>query len=379
MTPGKDAIMANLAVKNKMSALQLGLFMSTTSIGAQLILGTRKLVDAAGYMSWLSVLLGAVLFLGSALIMLKLGTYYPQKTIAEYLPLIWGKTLGHILTYLFNSLFFLQICTILFSVSKAIGFFMFDRTPINVIALGMLIVSVYCAKHELGTVLRVAQVVFLGMTIPFALIWLISLFNFQTENLMPFFAKHDLSKVLPAALETWNMYSGYEVILFLLPFTRPGKISITKSVSGAFGCMGVLFMLITVISIGVLTVDGVKGTIYPTMTVISSVDLPGTFVERLETDLALAWIPVVFDTLAIFLWISAQVLKELQGLHDHKPFVLLLTPLIYTLSMLLDSAKIYDDVSKAVTWLGLIFSFVIIPITLLLVFIKRRGVSHCKS
>ncbi|MCE5286278.1 MAG: spore germination protein [Pelosinus sp.] len=371
--------MANLESKNKMSVIQLAIVTASTCIGSQLIIGINKLVTEGGHLTWLSIILGGLLYYLVTLLMIKLGNEYPDQTLVSYMPELWGSFLGNIVIWWFALLFLLQIATILTGVRKAIVFFMFTRTPPEVLALGLLTVCVYCALQDWGTLLRIQQFIFFVATPVFALLLLVSLFNFNPENLLPFLPKKDIPKLLPTMLEGWNMFSGYEIILFLFPLTYHCQVSIAKALGGAFGCMTVAFLACIVIAIGVLTVNGVTSTLYPIMTAMSSVELPGTFLERLETYLVVFWIPVVFDTLAIFLWIPAQVLMQKKQYTDHRPWVLLFAPLIYFAGNILDSLKALDTADKVVTWLGLGFSLGVIPLSLLLLLWKNRGDKTCQK
>ncbi|OAM95937.1 Spore germination protein [Pelosinus fermentans DSM 17108] len=126
------------------------------------------------------------------------------------------------------------------------------------------------------------------------------------------------------------------------------------------------------IIIGVLTVEGAKNLLYPALIVIRSVELPGTFIERLENYLLIAWIPVVFDTLAAMMFFMGQVCMRHWRQADHRPWVLFLVPVIYVGSTLLDNQQVYEMTSKFTMWLGLAFSFIMIPLSLLLVWWQKR-------
>lgn len=362
--------MRNLEVKSKMSAIQLAIVVTTTGISSQLVLSSRKIVADAGNLAWLSIILGGLIFYGAALLMVKLGEGFPAQTLLEYMPSLWGKAGSSIIIWWFNLLFLTQLCTSTAAFSKVIQLFLFYRTPVEIIILGLIITYAYCALQDFGTILRVQQLVFWVATSAFIILWLLSLFNFRPESLLPLWKKSDLTGLFSATTATWNMYSGYEIVLLLLPITSRNRTGITKALGGAFLCMCLLFLSIIVIAVGVLTIHGVKNSLYPTMTVISSVEVPGTFIERLDTYLVLSMIPGVFDTMAIFMWVSAQVFKKQKQHADHRPWVFILLPLIYIGSVLLTNIKAYDFTIKVVTWLGIIFSLLVIPLSLVLVWKK---------
>ena len=366
--------MANLEAKTYMSTLQLMIVTITTCIGAQIMLSPRALIASLGQAAWISVIIGGVIFYIAACLMLKLGKQYPDETLVEYAPRLFGPLGGSVIVLWFNLLFFLQIIEIFSGVGKIITFFMFDRTPPEVVILGLLVVCTYCALQDWGTILRVQQFMFFVAYSMLTVVWLASMLNFQPENMLPLWTANG-KNVISGGVSTWPMYSGYECVLLLLPlvYRQANFAKLAKIMGGAFGCMTLFFLLIIIIIIGVLTVENAKSIPYPALNVIRSVELPGTFIERLENYLLLTWIPVVFDTLAVMMFFMGQVCMRYYGYVDHRPWVLMLVPIVYVCSiLLLDDQQVYDTISKYTLWAGLGFSFAVVPLSLILSWRQKR-------
>lgn len=368
--------MANLEAKTYMSTLQLGIIVITTCIGAQIMLSPRALIDAVGQGVWMSILMGGTIFYIAVCLMIKLGKRYSNETLVEYAPKLLGRIGGSIVIHWFNLLFFFQLVQIFAGLGKIITFHMFDRTPPEVTILALLVVCTYCALQDWGTILRVQQMMFFLAYSMLIIVWMTSMLNFQPENLLPLWPT-DMKKVIKGGFLTWPMYSGYECVLLLLPLVyRQASFSqLAKTIGGAFGCLTLFFVVIMVVIVGVLTVDSAKSVPYPALVVIRSVELPGTFIERLENYLLLAWIPVVFDTLAVMMFFMGQVCMRHYHYVDHRPWVLMLVPLIYVGSiLLLDSQQVYDMVGKLMLWAGLGFSFGVVPLLLICSWWKKGKV-----
>lgn len=373
-------VMANLEAKTYMSPLQLGIVVIGTCVGAQIMLSPRAMIAAMEQAAWLSVIIGGGIFYIATYLMLKLGKWYPEETIVEYAPRLFGRGGGTVVIFWFNLLFFLQLLEIFSGVGKIITFYMFDRTPPEVVILALLIVCTYCALQDWGTILRLQQILFFmayGMLI---MIWMASILNFQPENMLPLWPLK-IRSLINGSFATWPLYSGYECVLLLLPlvYRKTSFAKLAKTMGGAFGCMTLFFLMIIIIIIGVLTVENAKSVPYPALIVIRSVELPGTFIERLENYLLLAWIPVVFDTLATMMFYMGQVCMRHYRYADHRPWVLALVPLIYIGSiLLLDDQQVYDTVSKYTLWAGLGFSFGVVPLSLMISWWHRRkAVARC--
>lgn len=367
-------MMANLEGKTTMSPLQLAIVVFVTCVGGQIMLSPRALLVLVGQGAWLSIIIGGVVFYIATFLMLRLGWEYPGETIVEYAPKIFGKWGGGVVICWFNGLFLLQIIEICCGVGKIITFYMFDRTPPEVVILALLIVCTYCALQDWGTILRVQQLLFFVAYSMLIIVWMTSLLNMQLENLLPLWPR-DIKKVLVGGLSAWPMFSGYECVLLLLPLVY-GKASFTKLpkvMGGTFIGLTLFFLVVMVIIIGVLGVEHGKNIPYPALVVIRSVELPGTFLERLENYLLLTWIPVVFDTLAAMMFFVGQVCMRHCGHSDHRPWVLLWAPLIYVGSLLLDDQQLYHAVEQYTLWVALGFSFGVVPLLLLLSLRKKEA------
>lgn len=373
-------VMANLEAKTYMSPLQLGVVVFGTCVGAQVMLSPRLLIAAVEQAAWLSVIIGGVIFYIATYLMLKLGRQYPEETLVEYIPRLFGSAGGTVIIFWFNLLLFLQLIGIFSGVGKIITFYMFDRTPPEVVILALLMVCTYCALQDWGTILRVQQILFFMAYSMLIIIWMASILNFQPENMLPLWPIKT-KIVINGGFATWPLYSGYECVLLLLPLVYK-KVSFTKIaqiMGGAFGCMTLFFLLIIVVIIGVLSVENAKDVPYPALIVIRSVELPGTFIERLENYLLLAWIPAVFGTLATMMFFMGQVCMQYYRYADHRPWVLALVPIIYVGSiLLLDDQQVYDRLNQYTLWIGLGFSFGVVPLSLLFSWWhKRKAVTHC--
>lgn len=365
--------MANLEAKSYMSPTEFALMIFAICVGSQIFLAPQGLIQEAGVNSWMSILLAGFLFFIAACVMLWLGLLFREETLVEYMPRIWGRRLGAVFLVWFSLLFFLQVAVILQGAGKVITFYMFDRTPPEVISLSLLILCVYCALQDFGTILRIQQFLFFVSYSLFLGIWMISVLSFQPENMLPMFPL-DTTKIITASFHSWTFYSGYEILLLLLPlvYRRANFLTLVKWVGSAFSGMALLYLAIIAIIIGVMTTASAQNTPYPALIAIRSVEIPGTFIERLESYLLIFWIPVVFDTLAMMVYALAETGMHYFGHQDHRPWVLMVVPLIYSLQVFLVEKSILDGVNLLMLWLGILFSFGVIPITLLRYRWRRR-------
>lgn len=370
--------MANLEKRHTISALQLALLVAATGIGVNMVAASRKMAELAGVHEWLAFIIGAGLFWGAATIIIRVGNYFPLQDIVSYMPQLWGKAIGNAIVAWYIGIFVIGLIMDLADFSKIIAFFLFDRTPIQILALGMLIVCTHCALQDFGTVLRVMQLVFL-FTIPVSyVLFSMSGLVVMPDNLLPLWPRN-VAGVLAGSLYSWNYYTGYEIIALFLPLVERRNFRISTAVAASFGCMTFFFLTIALITIGVLSAANAREISYPTIEVVRVVELPGTFVERLENYVLIIWIPTIFSTMTMLLFIAGQALKELAGHADHRPWILAVVPFTYFIFCIMNEMK------SAVEWgeylrlfMGLVFSFGIMPVSLAMAWWKSRRQKLCQ-
>ncbi|MDR3559989.1 MAG: GerAB/ArcD/ProY family transporter [Negativicutes bacterium] len=353
--------MTELEAKDRMSPLQLAVVVATAmmAFNSSTLL---PLIADAGTAAWLSLLLSGFLLYGAVLVMVKLGDLFSGLTLVEYLPLIWGRWLGTAIILLFCVLLLLYVSYMLQGFSRLISFFMFDRTPYEVIEAGLLVVCVYCALQDWGTILRVVQVIF--FTAGPLVVGFVGLAttSFHLINIMPLWPQH-IAGVFYGAWHAWGLFAGYEIILLLLPLVYRGNTRISAALAGAFGFVTLFFIFIATLVIGTFTAESVTKIPIPMLSAIRATDLPGTYLERLDHYYLLGWMQIHFAMLAVILYVVAQVPTRYFGHIDHRPWVLALVPLLFVGADGLHSSRLFEAAGQTLAVLGWGFSLVIIPVS----------------
>lgn len=362
--------MANLEAKAKMSPLQLAIIVAAEMVGmpGQTL---APILKAAGHAAWLSIVAGTALFYGVAWLIVKLGEQFPEESFAEYLPRLFGRWIGGAVVWLFVFIFFLQYGNVLHVMSREITFFMFDQTPFEVVAIGLLTVCAYCALQDWGTIIRVMQFIIFTAFPGWLFLLLVSLLSFRFLNFLPLWPEN-AAGVAAGVVHSWNLFQGYECVLLLLPLVYKGNIKPARAVAGAFALNTGVFLLWAVLQIGVLTLEGARNTPFPIMTVIRNVEIPGTFLERLDTYFLLFWIQLVFASLTLALYFMAQSLTLLYRYADHRSFVLALVPLLFLIGDAAHHIRVQEAVKQTAEWAGILFSLGIIPLIYAFVWWRRR-------
>lgn len=362
--------MADLEVKTRMSPLQLAIVLVSSMVGLS-GRATEPILQDSGHAAWLAVLLGAALFYAVAWLMMRLGGLFPDESFAEYLPRLFGRWAGGAVVWLIVGVFLLDTTIILQAVSREINFFMFDRTPFEVVEMGMLVVCVYCCLQDWGTILRVVQFVFFTAFPLWLFLLLVSLLGFRFINFLPLWPEGAVG-LATGMLHSWNLFQGYELVLLLLPLVYKGNVKPSKAVAGAFALAAAVSLLRVVLEVGVLTLEGARNNPFALLTVVRIVEIPGTFLERLDTYFLIFWMQGMFASITLAMYFMAQSLTLLYRYADHRPFVLALVPLLFVLGDATHHIRVLEGFRTMVEWAGLGFSLAVVPTVYGLVWWRRR-------
>lgn len=369
--------LSKLEVKDTISAWQLSLLVGA-NIVITLVVIVKGMVFSAGQYGWISCLLAGALYTLCAWLMLRLGQYFPHDSFVEYMPAAAGKIIGHLAIGYLLVLWFLFLVYVIRGFANIITYYMFDRTPIEVIGMIMLILSSYCSVQDFGTVIRIAQFFFVLVFPLNAFIWYSIVLNFQTLNILPLLPMENYGGIIKGAVFSWQTYAGYEIILLFLPFVHRGEINLSKALCTGMGFITIVYSAGIFILIGVLSAATIQNVPYPAITAVKSVEIPGTFIERLENYMLLTWIPIAFLTIALTLFSLVWALKQYFKFNDHRPFVPALGPFLFLGISLLDRIEVFNKFGQIVNYMGMFFSLVFIPAILAAVWLRRRNV-HGRS
>lgn len=353
--------MTKLEVKDKMSPVELGIVVISTVLGAQIITSAGTISESAKQSAWLAVVLSGIVSIAAALVLLRLGQLYPKDSIVEFLPKIIGYPLATAVLIGLILFYAVELALILRQFINTISFYMFDRTPPEVLALLFVAVVAYGAAQDWGTLLRIVQFFYFTTTTLLFVFTSMLYLNFEYNNLLPWWPQ-DFSGLLKGMLESWDIFSGYEIILLILPLVYRGQTSLTKTVAGSL--MLVTFMYATgmILLTGTLTSGIASAVQYPTVVAMRSVELPGTFIERIENYFLLVWVPTVYLSFTLSYYGMSFLCNRLTGLKDQRIFVYFFAPLILTGMIIIDSPEAINRLDFWGNAVGALMSFVFFPL-----------------
>lgn len=363
-------------LRTGVSPLQFFIIVINSAFGAGMLTLPRSVADAAKEDMWLSVVLGGVVFLFSFWAVVKVSQYFPQHTCIEYHRILLGPILGQALNIALLFLMVMLTGLALRGFGIALKIMLFDLTPPQIAVAVLLLLAVYAIQYGLAPLMRFQQFIFMHNYLLFMPLVLLGLMSVDTKQYLPMLAK-GFTPVLKGAMPSWFSYSGPELVTGLIyPFvTRQNHVF--KWGAAGIGMLTLLYTLLTLIVQGIL---GSRETAYmqiPTISAYREVEIPDTFIERLDGYLMILWIPLYFISLANFFYFISFGTARLFKLENSRPFVVLLAPVIYYMANLPPDAQTLADFNKLFNIADMAWGLGILPLLTGIAWLKKKRRNTC--
>lgn len=358
-----------MKTEDRITGIQMAILVSSALVGVGILTMPRDMTEGFNVDGWLAVFIGGILVIVITAVITRLIVIFPRLTVMEICERLLGKILGKLIIIPFLVYLFLVTGLVLRAFSAAIKLILLNQTPLEIIIVSFLVVSLLLVQHGINPLARLCEVFFPLVIFAFFILAIISLPLFKIEFLYSTLDEGILNmvKLLPQATAS---YLGFEIILFLAPFMIRPK-SITKYAVLGIVTPWILYTLTVVIAIGVLGIESLNYLVYPTFTLARTIQFPGKFAERFDIFFLFFWVLATYTTIAIYYYITSLTLTRTLGMLNYKPFVYLLLPLLYIIA-------IYpENFIKTYEFLGFVSRYGFIYIVSLSIFLL--GLSYIRK
>ncbi|MCX7779796.1 MAG: spore germination protein [Negativicutes bacterium] len=358
------------------SPLQFMVITINTMIGANLLTLPRTIVATAKQDMWMSILVTSVLFAVSFRIAAALAAYFPNHTSIEYHRILLGRFFGNILNLIMLTLMLAVTAQFIRIFRIAVKIFLLDLTPSQVIVFIFLALAVYAAQHGLGPIIRVQQLLFLFSYSLFIMLILLGVLEVEREHYSPMLAD-GIKPVLQGSLNCWTAYSGPELIIgFLYPYLVQRE-RITRYGLIVIGAVTIIYVLIYGITLGILGAAETADLLIPTVMAYRSIEIPDTFIERIDGYLMIVWIAICFTSLLNWLYFIGFGAARMLKLESSRAAMVLLLPLISYLVALPPDYHSFVTASDWINYCSLIWGLGFMPMLLILAWRRKAEMKQC--
>lgn len=237
--------------------------------------------EADAWVAMLVYIIGAIIL---QLIYISLYNKFPQDTIITYMPKVYGKVLGNIISSLYIAYFTYLASRIVRDYIEVARLFGLMETPMVLVAAAFILISMYDVYCGIEVIARTIEIAFLFLIFSPAVIWiLLSLTRggISSSNLEPILSE-GIGFVI---IKGWKLitfpYGETIVFTMIYPFVEGGSKKIKAASISAVIFLGVILALNEFSYIVTLGLENAKNSNFPLFKAASLVKI-GEFVTRIE-------------------------------------------------------------------------------------------------
>src|SRR5690625_64955 len=304
---------------------------------------------------------------------------FPNQLFIDYASQLITKPLSILFIILFGFHGMLVTAFEIRTIAEISHLYLFNKTPIEVIALTFFLVVIYAVSGSRYALFRLQLLFFPLLIIISLFISIVGVGFINIQHSLPIL-ETDFQGLVSSSIPSTLSIAGSGIIgyfLFYISLVKNPKDVTKKSVIGVLWA----YFIILILFLSCILIFGKHVTtnlIFPVIELARSVEIPGEFFTRLESLLFIIWIITVFNTSIITFDIIIFGIQSIFKKVNKIKLILFLSPFIYLLSSLPNN---FPELELVVGYIGYYgFSLTIIITFLLFIMMKikgrKRGESH---
>jgi len=325
--------------------------------------------DTSGSDGWISILMGGLIASLFAWIVSKIAISFPNQSFYSYATYLLSKPVAFVITFIFSLLF---TAVSAFNVSEIVFLshqYLFDRTPEEIIALTFLLVVVYAVSGSQAAIFRLNILFFPILLVGLLLVIFLPISIVQLKELFPIF-QTDFTGYIKSTGTSTICFLGFIINFFYIALVKNPK-KIPKLSVMAVSISTFCYLIIFLVCISVFGNVTTGNLFYPTFDLSRTVEIPGGFFDRFDAILFVFWTIIFFTSAMMGFDTAVMALRMLFRRLKKMTAILILSPIIFYISML---PKSYLELIYYNKGLGYFTLFYLIIVTILLgVAFKIKG------
>ncbi|MDF2959746.1 MAG: spore germination protein [Paenibacillus sp.] len=319
---------------------------------------------------WISIALAGTASLVMVWILSSLTSSFPKRTFFEYVSLITSKPVGYVMTGLFSSSYLLFTAYEIRSLAEVAKQYLFNKTPIEFIALFFWLVIIYAVAGSRVGLLRLNLLFFPIVAVVLSLVLFLNVGLIEPRHFKPMFVS-DWRGIAKGAQNSGFSFLGFEIVLVYAVYLKKPEQAVKAAVTGTLIPFFV-YLVLYLFVIGVFSYSITKEIDFPTIELAKEVEVPGAFFERFESFFFTIWIMTIFNTTAMAFDVSLFTLHQILPGIGKMTKIHVLAPLIYMISFYAQDSNELDSFGLLVSIL-IVICCVLLP-TLIFIAAKWRRV-----
>jgi len=357
----------------KVSVRQVEILLILQMFNTSILLLPRIAANHAGrngYMLPIVALAFGIIYLFS---ITTLTNRFKGDTLVEFAPKIIGKPIAYCVLALFAIKIMITTGLEIRMFGEMVSQVMLPKTPIEVIILIMLLTTAYLVKSGIEATARMAEILLYFIFIPLVIVLTFIIVKADYKQLMPFF-ETDIVSVGKGAFVVSLSFMPIEFMLLLAGLMKKQEKT-KQAIVIALITIAIIETIIIISTYAGIGVNESKRQIWPVLTLMQSIQFPGSLIENQEILMMTSWVFSIYMYISAGLYFTSLIGSRTFKFKRENVFILPIIPIIYFIAILPKSL-----VEAYKYYVGFQYHFGIwflVPIPLVLIFIaKMRKVGH---
>jgi len=345
-------------------------------IGISILSMPASIAEATSFSDgWIPILIAGIMATLLALLAVHVTSYFPGKPFLEYAPTLVTKPIAFLVALVLIISHIILAGFITRSVAYIAQQYLFERTPMEVLALIFLLVVIYAVAGSRIGLFRLNMLFLPIILFIFIFVGIFNLNSMEIANFFPLF-KTNMKGYAIGIKEAFIAYMGFGLgIFYVFMIKKPFKM--TKKVIMGMSISILFYLFIFLSSIAVFNNTVTSNMSLPTLGLALRVDIPGAVFERIDAFVYTIWIMAVFNTVTITYDIAVLILKSMFPKRKKSTIVFIIGPIIFFIGMF---PKSMDFMNHLLYGINIFYSiFISSLIILFYIIIKWKGIPRYES
>ncbi|MFD3158283.1 endospore germination permease [Haloimpatiens sp. FM7330] len=358
--------------KNFVTKYQLFATIVVNVVGVGIFSYANRMTSIVKSDGWIVTIVGGAITLGLLYLIYRIVRMNNFDNFYNILKNNFGSTLGKIIGIFFivYNIFYISIGMRAFA--EVLKMYLLEKTPTEFILLIMILTGMYVVRNEIKTLIKFNEIMFWLMFVPIYIVFIFVIKGADFTNVFPILhnpAMNYVKALHPAIF----IFGGFEIAYLVLPHMKEKK-GIPKVLFKSIVFITIFYVATIIFSLAAFGVKQTQVLLWPILTMIQCIDIPGGFVEQWEGIVMTFWILFYITTFVNTYYFSADILKNMFKLEDIKLSSLILIPFVYVIALYPENiASVYQLQRKFSSVLNIVNLVLIIFILFFISVIRRRG------
>lgn len=256
---------------------------------------------------------------------------FKGDTIVEFAPKILPKFIAYIVIGLFAVKVLVLTGLEIRMFGEMVSQVMLPKTPLPVIILTMLVTAAYLVKSGIEGTARMAEVLLYFIFLPLTLVFVFIVIKADYKQLMPFF-ETDAISIGKGAFAVSLSFIPIEFMLVLTGLMKkPEKAK--RAMFIALIITAVLETIIIVLTFAGIGVNEAKRQIWPVLTLMQSVQFPGSIIENQEILMMTSWVFSIYMYISSGIYFTSLIGSRVFKFRRENVFILPIIPIVYFIAI----------------------------------------------